>query len=244
MSQGGPRCADGRERVNISLCPKRPARDLRISFPTSRSASRPSARRWRVRRARRTSRPRRPRRTARVRRPDLRRRGRRRVRRALAARAAARRARDPPRVRPALRVRRAGRHTLPVHLGRGRAELAVWPVVAGGIGVGIIWQQADPERRRRWVRNTQGMWLRSIIGTLLVAAGLIAFLAQKVQPGQAGQVLLGSTVVLTGVAVVLAPWLAAALARPGHRAPRADPVPRNAPRSPRTYTTPSCTPSP
>jgi signal transduction histidine kinase len=91
--------------------------------------------------------------------------------------------------------------------GAGALNWAVWPVVAGGIGVGIIWQQADPERRRRWVRNTQGMWLRSIIGTLLVAGGLVAFLAQKIHPGQAGQVLLGSTVVLAGVAVVLAPWL-------------------------------------
>jgi signal transduction histidine kinase len=51
------------------------------------------------------------------------------------------------------------------------------------------------------------MWLRSIIGTLLVVAGLVAFLAQQIHPGQAGQVLLGSTVVLAGVAVVVAPWL-------------------------------------
>jgi signal transduction histidine kinase len=91
--------------------------------------------------------------------------------------------------------------------GAGALNWAVWPVVAGGVGVGIIWQQADPERRQRWVRGTQAVWLRSIIGTLLVAGGLIAFLAQKIQPGEAGQVLLGSTVVLAGVAVVAAPWL-------------------------------------
>lgn len=91
--------------------------------------------------------------------------------------------------------------------GAGALNWAVWPVVAGGIGVGIIWQQADPERRRRWVRNSQAMWLRSIIGTLLVAGGLVAFLAQKIHAGQAGQVLLGSTVVLAGVGVVVAPWL-------------------------------------
>jgi signal transduction histidine kinase len=92
-------------------------------------------------------------------------------------------------------------------MGAGALDWAAWPVVAGGIGVGIIWQQADPERRRRWVKNTQAMWLRSIIGTLLVIAGLAAFLARKIQPGEAGQVLLGSAVVLAGVAVVLAPWL-------------------------------------
>jgi signal transduction histidine kinase len=91
--------------------------------------------------------------------------------------------------------------------GSGALNWAVWPIVAGGIGVGIIWQQADPERRQRWVRNSQAMWLRSIVGALLVIGGLVAFLAQKIHPGQAGQVLLGSTVVLAGVAVVVAPWL-------------------------------------
>jgi signal transduction histidine kinase/phage shock protein PspC (stress-responsive transcriptional regulator) len=91
--------------------------------------------------------------------------------------------------------------------GAGALNWAAWPIVAGGVGVGIIWQQADPERRQRWVRNSQAMWLRSIIGTLLVAGGLVAFLAQKVQPGEAGQVLFGSAVVLAGVGVVVAPWL-------------------------------------
>ena len=91
--------------------------------------------------------------------------------------------------------------------GAGALNWAAWPIVAGGVGVGIIWQQADPERRQRWVRNSQAMWLRSIIGTLLVAGGLVAFLAQKVQPGEAGQVLFGSIVVLAGVGVVVAPWL-------------------------------------
>jgi signal transduction histidine kinase len=91
--------------------------------------------------------------------------------------------------------------------GAGALNWALWPVIAGGVGVGIIWQQADPERRQRWVTNTQATWLRSIVGALLVAAGLVAFLAQKIQPGQASQVLLGSVVVLAGVAVVVAPWL-------------------------------------
>jgi signal transduction histidine kinase len=88
---------------------------------------------------------------------------------------------------------------------------AIWPVVAGGIGVGILWQQADPERRRRWVRTTTGswraLWLRSILGTLLVVGGIVAFLAERVHAGQAGQVLLGSVVMLAGVVVILAPWL-------------------------------------
>jgi signal transduction histidine kinase len=82
---------------------------------------------------------------------------------------------------------------------------ALWPVVAGGIGVGVIWQQADPEHRRRWVRNTRSLWLRSVVGAALVIAGLAAFLLQNIQ--HVGQVLLGSTIVLAGVGVIVAPWL-------------------------------------
>lgn len=92
-------------------------------------------------------------------------------------------------------------------LGYGALNWAVWPIVAGGLGVGIIWQQADPERRQRWVRGGQAMWLRSIIGALLVIGGLVAFLAQKIRPGQVSQVMLGSGVVLAGIGVVVAPWL-------------------------------------
>jgi signal transduction histidine kinase len=91
--------------------------------------------------------------------------------------------------------------------GYGALNWAVWPIVAGGVGVGIIWQQADPERRQRWVRGGQTTWLRSIVGALLVIGGLVAFLAQKIHPSQAGQVLLGSGVVLAGFGVVVAPWL-------------------------------------
>jgi signal transduction histidine kinase len=91
------------------------------------------------------------------------------------------------------------------------ATWAVWPVVAGGIGVGILWQQADVERRQRWVKTTtvslRGLWLRSILGAVLVVAGIVAYLAEKVHPGQAGLALLVSGVVLTGLAVVAAPWL-------------------------------------
>lgn len=88
---------------------------------------------------------------------------------------------------------------------------AVWPVVAGGIGVGILWQQADPERRQRWVRSTtgslRGLWLRSVLGVLLVIGGIVAFLAERVHASQAGPALLGSAVMLAGVVVILAPWL-------------------------------------
>ncbi|GAA4621600.1 ATP-binding protein [Actinoallomurus vinaceus] len=82
---------------------------------------------------------------------------------------------------------------------------ALWPVVAGGIGVGIIWQQADPEHRRRWVRNTRSLWIRSVVGAALVTAGLVAFLIQNIQ--HVGQVLLGSGIIVAGVAVIVAPWL-------------------------------------
>ena len=89
--------------------------------------------------------------------------------------------------------------------GAGALTWAVWPVAAGGIGVGIIWQQADPEHRRRWVRNTRSLWIRSVVGAALVIGGIAAFLAQNIE--HVGQVLLGSGVVLAGVGVIAAPWL-------------------------------------
>ncbi|GAB3961831.1 ATP-binding protein [Actinoallomurus acanthiterrae] len=82
---------------------------------------------------------------------------------------------------------------------------ALWPVVAGGIGVGIIWQQADPEHRRRWARNTRSLWIRSVVGAALVTAGLVAFLVQNLK--HVGQVLLGSGIIVAGVAVIVTPWL-------------------------------------
>lgn len=98
-----------------------------------------------------------------------------------------------------------------VTVAAGTAGLALWPIVIGGIGAAILWQQADPERRQRWVRTTTGSfgraWLRTLLGVLLVAGGTVGFLAARDQLSQARQGLVATVVVLAGAAVILTPWL-------------------------------------
>jgi len=88
---------------------------------------------------------------------------------------------------------------------------AVFPVVVVGIGATILWQQADPVQRQRWVRSSalplRRMWLRSLLGALLVVTGIGVFVALNVKADQAREVLIATAVVLTGLAVILTPWL-------------------------------------
>jgi signal transduction histidine kinase len=94
--------------------------------------------------------------------------------------------------------------------GSGFLHIALWPIVVAGIGAAILYQQADREQRLRWVRSTmplKRMWLRSLLGALLVIGGIGTFVAQSVQPDQAGQVLIATAIILSGVAVIATPWL-------------------------------------
>jgi signal transduction histidine kinase len=94
--------------------------------------------------------------------------------------------------------------------GSGIVHAALWPLVIVGIGAAILYQQLDQEQRQRWVRTTRPlkrMWLRSLLGALLVTGGIGTLLAQSVQPNQAGQVLIATAIILSGVAVITTPWL-------------------------------------
>jgi signal transduction histidine kinase len=100
---------------------------------------------------------------------------------------------------------------LSVFTGFSGAGIAVFPVAIIGLGAAILWQQADRNQRQRWVRTSalplRRMWLRSLLGTLLVAAGIGAFVALNVKPDQVREVLIGTAVVLSGLAVIATPWL-------------------------------------
>lgn len=95
--------------------------------------------------------------------------------------------------------------------GAGLVQLALWPLIAGGLGVAILWQQADRDQRQRWVRTTamplRRMWLRSLLGMGLVSAGIGGYIAQNVRPTQVREVLIATLVVLSGLAVIVTPWL-------------------------------------
>lgn len=91
----------------------------------------------------------------------------------------------------------------------GVVQAALWPLVVSGLGAAILWQQADTDRRQRLVRTVplRGMWLRSLAGVALVVAGIGGFVAQKVNAGDAREVLIATGVILSGVAVIATPWL-------------------------------------
>lgn len=93
----------------------------------------------------------------------------------------------------------------------GVVQAALWPIVVSAIGAAILWQQADTDRRQRLVRSTTSplhrMWLRSLFGVALVIAGIGGFVAQKVDAGDAREVLIATAVILSGMAVIITPWL-------------------------------------
>ncbi|MEW2355816.1 PspC domain-containing protein [Spirillospora sp. NPDC029432] len=91
--------------------------------------------------------------------------------------------------------------------GAGFAQAALWPFVAGGIGASILWQQADRDQRQRWVVPLRQMWLRSLLGVLLVAGGIGGFLVQQVEVAQARSVVIAMLIILTGITVIVTPWV-------------------------------------
>ncbi|MBA9001206.1 ATP-binding protein [Thermomonospora cellulosilytica] len=93
----------------------------------------------------------------------------------------------------------------------GLAQAALWPLLLGGIGVAILWQQAEREQRQRWVRHTtvplRRLWLRSLLGLALVIGGIAGFLVQNVQADQIREVLIATAVIASGLAVIATPWV-------------------------------------
>ena len=97
-------------------------------------------------------------------------------------------------------------------LGLPATDRFVWPMVLGGLGVALVWRQADDTRRSRWI-GTAGRLpararLRVVAGVALVTAGGIAFLAASDRLTQARQGVLVTAVVVGGLALVTGPyWL-------------------------------------
>jgi signal transduction histidine kinase/phage shock protein PspC (stress-responsive transcriptional regulator) len=99
----------------------------------------------------------------------------------------------------------------------GVVNSAAWgiPLVLGGVGVAVLWRQADDAQRAR-LREAAGRqasaggrigWGRTLFGIVLVVAGLIAFLLAQEGISAAANGLLAVIVVLTGAALVAGPWL-------------------------------------
>ncbi|WP_336213061.1 ATP-binding protein [Nonomuraea sp. LPB2021202275-12-8] len=96
--------------------------------------------------------------------------------------------------------------------GASRGGIGMLPFAVGGIGGLILWQQADPERRKNWVsgatKSIRTNRVRTLLGVVLVVVGAIGFLVVEGQLQEAGQGLLFTAVVVGGLLVIAAPWLA------------------------------------
>ncbi|WP_433437486.1 ATP-binding protein [Nonomuraea sp. CA-141351] len=96
--------------------------------------------------------------------------------------------------------------------GASKGGIGTLPVAVGGIGALILWQQADPERRKNWVRGATTSIgknrVRTLLGVALVVIGAAGFLYAQGELAQARPGLLFTVVVVGGLAVIAAPWLA------------------------------------
>lgn len=97
--------------------------------------------------------------------------------------------------------------------GASSGGIGAWPIAVGGIGSLILWQQADPDRRQRWMNSTVGQGrqnrVRTLAGLALVVVGAIGFLVVTDELGSARPGVMFTLVVVGGVALIAAPWLAA-----------------------------------
>ncbi|TYB47574.1 PspC domain-containing protein [Nonomuraea sp. PA05] len=96
--------------------------------------------------------------------------------------------------------------------GANQGGIGLLPFAVGGIGALILWQQADPERRSSWVsgasRSMSKNRVRTLIGIALVVVGATGFLAAEGELPQVRDSLLFTVVVVGGLLVIAAPWLA------------------------------------
>jgi signal transduction histidine kinase len=88
----------------------------------------------------------------------------------------------------------------------------LWPAIAGALGIGLIWRQADDAQRSRWRAVATGSSRRVALTRLVLAAGLIAvgltgFLAREGQLAKARAGLLSTAVIVIGLVLLAGPWI-------------------------------------
>ncbi|WP_377270896.1 PspC domain-containing protein [Peterkaempfera sp. SMS 1(5)a] len=90
------------------------------------------------------------------------------------------------------------------------AKPYVWPLLTIGVGVALVWRQADDSRWQRWFgldgSKRRTAVTRIVAGVVLVAAGIIGLLVLQGSETQLGAVLEASLAVLAGVLVLVGPY--------------------------------------
>ncbi|WP_274561436.1 ATP-binding protein [Streptomyces spiramyceticus] len=93
----------------------------------------------------------------------------------------------------------------------GNAGRYIWPTLLIGLGVVLVWRQADNARRAHWMeigrRRRMLQIARGMAGVALVGMGLTAFLVVRGSAAQLGNVLTAALAVLVGIALLAGPWL-------------------------------------
>ncbi|MFV2120223.1 PspC domain-containing protein [Streptomyces sp. Act-28] len=93
----------------------------------------------------------------------------------------------------------------------GEANRYVWPALLVGVGVVLVWRQADNARRARWTDSGRRKRLfqlaRGLAGVALVGTGLMVFLVVRGSAAQLGTALTAAMAVLAGMALLAGPWL-------------------------------------
>ena len=104
-----------------------------------------------------------------------------------------------------------GAAVLGANLQFGPANAYVWPLILVGVGVAVVWRQADNARRAHWVEvSRRGRLLpvvRSAAGALLVGLGVTGFAVTRGLGPHLGMVLQASLAVLVGTALLVGPYL-------------------------------------
>lgn len=96
-------------------------------------------------------------------------------------------------------------------LNLGRANAYVWPLLIIGLGVALVWRQADNSRRARWAEMSRRKRLlplaRGAAGVILVGIGVTGFLVVQGSASHIGVILQAALAVLVGVALITGPYL-------------------------------------
>lgn len=97
------------------------------------------------------------------------------------------------------------------NLNLGRANAYVWPLLLIGLGVALVWRQADNARRARWAELSRRKRLlpfaRGAAGVILVGVGVTGFLVVQGSVSHLGTILQAALAVLVGAALIAGPYL-------------------------------------